>query len=429
MLSDVRFALRRLRLSPGFTALAVVMLALGIGATTTVFTLINTVLLRPPEGVREPERTVTVYTSDFSGPRFGYTSYPDLLDFRAGTEGVLDLAGHSLQPLSASTGTESFRTVGELVTGNFFSLLGVEPAKGRVLGAGGSDAEVVISHALWQRRFGGAGDIVGRSIRLSGQTFTIAGVAPRGFTGVLRGMGMDVWLPIEAIRRLEPGSDMLEARGDRGLVLVGRLRPGSRVSDAQARLAVVAGRLHAEYRREWTDVSGAARVVTVLPEREARVFPSIQGNVRAFLAVLMGVATLVLLICCANLANLLLARGSARRRELAIRLALGGGRGRLVRQLLTEGFVLASIGSALGLLLAAWSAELLGRLEPPVPVPVALDLGLDGRDPAVRPHCDRGRHGRLDLDAGASRHPARGGRRSPCGYRFHRCGRQAGRDA
>ena len=126
-------------------------------------------------------------------------------------------------------------------------------------------------------------------------------------------------------------------------------------------------------------MSGAARVVTVLPEREARVFPSIQGNVRAFLAVLMGVATLVLLICCANLANLLLARGSARRRELAIRLALGGGRGRLVRQLLTEGLVLASIGGALGVLLAAWSAELLGRLEPPVPVPVALDFGLDGR--------------------------------------------------
>ena len=226
MLSDVRFALRRLRLSPGFTALAVVMLALGIGATTTVFTLINTVLLRPPAGVREPERTVTVYTSDFSGPRFGYTSYPDLLDFRAGTEGVLDLAGHSLQPLSASTGTESFRTVGELVTGNFFSLLGVEPAKGRVLGAGGSDTEVVISHALWQRRFGASRRHRGPLDSPLGSDLHHRWRCAARVHRVLRGMGMDVWLPIEAIRRLEPGSDMLEARGDRGLVLVGRLRPG-----------------------------------------------------------------------------------------------------------------------------------------------------------------------------------------------------------
>ena len=277
MLADLRFALRRLRLAPGFTALAVLMLALGIGATTTVFTLINTVLLRPPEGVREPERMVTVYTSDFSGPRFGFTSYPDLLDFRAGADGVLDLAGHMMQRLSASTGAETFRAVGELVTGNYFSVLGVEPMLGRLLTERSGDAEVVISYALWQRRFGGAADVVGRSIRLSGQTFTITGVAPRGFTGAVRGIGMEMWLPIEAIRRLKPAGDMLEARGDRGLVLVGRLRPGAESADVQARLAVVAGRLHEDHREQWTDVTGASRVVTVLPEREARIFPSIQG--------------------------------------------------------------------------------------------------------------------------------------------------------
>ncbi|MBA3259952.1 MAG: ABC transporter permease [Gemmatimonadales bacterium] len=379
MLSDLRFALRRLRLSPGFSALAALMFALGVGATTTVFTLINTVLLRPPERVRQPERTVAVYTSDFSGPRFGYTSYPDLLDYRAGTSGVLDLAGHMLQPLSGSTGSESFRVLGELVTGNYFAVLGVEPARGRLLAEGGAASEIVISHALWQRRFGAAADVVGRQLRLSGHTFTVAGIAPRGFTGTNRGIGVELWLPLEAVRILDPAEEMLTGRGDRGLFLVGRLRPGAELVDAQSRLAVVAGRLHAEHRDAWTDVTGAARAVTVLGEREARVFPSIRGSVRGFLAVLMGVAALVLLVCCANLANLLLARGSARRREMAIRLALGGGRARLVRQLLTEGLVLGLIGGALGVLVAAWATQLLGRLEPPVPVPVALDFSVDAR--------------------------------------------------
>jgi macrolide transport system ATP-binding/permease protein len=311
MLSDLRFALRRLRLAPGFAALAVAMLGLGIGATTTVFTLINTVLLRPAAGVRDPGRTVAVYTSDFSGPPFGYTSYPDLMDFRAGTEGKADLAGHSMQRVSVSAGAENFRAVGELVTGNFFTVLGVEPVLGNLLTERSGDAGVVISYALWQRRFGGAPDVVGRSVRLSGQTFTIAGVTPPGFTGVMRGIGMELWLPIEAISRLEPGSDMLDARGNRGLVLVGRLHPGVMPEDVEARLAVVAGRLHRAYGPQWTDVTGASRRVTVLPEGEARIFPSVRGPVRGFLAVLMAVATLVLLICCANLGNLLLARGCA----------------------------------------------------------------------------------------------------------------------
>ncbi|MBA2458965.1 MAG: ABC transporter permease, partial [Gemmatimonadales bacterium] len=277
MLSDLRFALRRLRLSPGFSGLAAIMFALGVGATTTVFTLINTVLLRPPEQVREPERTVAVYTSDFSGPRFGYTSYLDLEDYRAGTAGVLDLAGHMLQPLSASTGSENFRVLGELVTGNYFAVLGVEPVRGRLFAEGGGASEIVISHALWERRFGAAPDVLGRAFRLSGHTFTIAGVAPRGFTGTTRGVGVELWLPLEAARILDPAEDLLTSRGDRGLFLVGRLAQGAEIADAQSRLAVVAGRLHAEHRDAWTDVTGAARAVTVLPEREARVFPSIRG--------------------------------------------------------------------------------------------------------------------------------------------------------
>ena len=379
MLLDLRLALRRLRLSPGFTALAVVMLGLGIGATTTVFTLINTVFLRPPVAVAAPERLVAIYTSDYSGPRFGTSSYPDLEAFRAGTTGAAEIAGYTLAPLSVSTGAERFRTAGELVTRNYFRVLGVMPALGRLFGGAEEPEAAVLSHALWQGRFGGSADVLGRTIRVAGRSFTVVGVAPPGFTGSTRGVGADVWLTLEASRLLQPGGDPLAGRGHRDLFLLGRLAPGTAMADVTARLAVVAGRLHDAYRDNWTDVTGSARVVTVVPERDARLFPSIRGPVSAFLAVLMGVAMLVLLVCCANLANLLLARATARRREMAVRLALGGARARLVRQLLVEGLVLALLGGALGVASAGWGVALLGRLQPPVPVPLALDLRIDHR--------------------------------------------------
>ncbi|HEU5039945.1 MAG TPA: ADOP family duplicated permease, partial [Gemmatimonadales bacterium] len=379
MRHDLRLALRRLRLAPGFSALAVLMLGLGIGATVTVFTLINTVFLRPPAQVRAPERLVAVYTSDYSGPRFGTTSYPDLEAYRAGAAGVVELAGYSLAPLSVSTGAERFRTAGELVTGNYFAVLGLSPAAGRLFRPGEEATTAVVSYGVWQRRFGGAPDVVGRTVRVAGRSFTVVGVAPPGFDGSLRGVGVEVWLPLEASRLFEPGRDPLASRGHRDLALLGRLAPDATLGDVAARLEVVAKQLHQAFPDNWTDLTGAARVVTVVPERDARLFPSIRGPVSAFLAVLMGVAMLVLLVCCANLANLLLARGTARRREMAVRLALGGARSRLVRQLLVEGLVLAVLGGGLGVAAAAWGVAALGRLQPPVPVPVALDLGIDHR--------------------------------------------------
>ena len=379
MLLDLRLALRRLRLAPGFTALAVLLLGLGIGATTTVFTLINTVFLRPPTGVHAPEQLVAIYTSDYSGPRFGNTSYPDLEDFRAATAGALETAGYTIAPLSVSTGAERFRTAGELVTRNYFSVLGVAPTLGRLFGGEEEPTAAVLSHALWQGRFGGASDVLGRTIRVGGQSFTVVGVAPPGFTGSMRGVGADVWLTLEAGRLFEPGRDPLANRGNRDLFLLGRLAPGATREDVAARLGVVAGRLHGAYADSWTDVTGAARVITVIPERDARLFPSIRGPVSAFLAVLMSVAMLVLLVCCANLANLLLARGTARRREMAVRLALGGARARLIRQLLVEGLVLAVLGGGLGVAAAVWSVALLRRFQPPVPLPIVLDLRVDHR--------------------------------------------------
>ena len=377
---DLRLALRRLRLAPGFTLLAALMLGLGIAGTVTVFTLINAVFLRPPAGVASPERLVAVYTSDYSGPRFGTSSYPDLEAFRAGAAGLAELAGYTLAPLSVSAGAERFRTAGELVTANYFAVLGVVPAAGRLFRAGDpATAAAVISHGLWQRRFGGAADAIGRTVRVAGRSFTVVGVAAAGFAGSFRGVGAELWLPLEAARLFDPERDGMANRGSRDLAVMGRLAPAVSREELGARLDVVARQLHRAYPDSWTDVTGAARVVTTVPERDGRLFPSIRGPVRAFLAVLMGLALLVLLVCCANLANLLLARGTARRREMAVRLALGGARRRLVRQLLVEALVLAVLGAGLGLAAAGWGVALLGRLQPPVPVPVALDLDIDQR--------------------------------------------------
>jgi predicted permease len=376
---DLRFARRQLIRSPGFAVLAVGMLGLGIGATTTIFSVINTVFLRPPVHVREPERLVAVFTSDFSGPRFGTSSYPDFVDFTAGAAGLEALAATTPRPFSVATGRESFRALGEMVSDDYFGLLGVPLARGRGLVPGASETDVVIGHGLWQRRFAGATDVIGRTIRLSGHTFTIAGVAPEGFNGTMRGVRVEVWVPLAAQRILAPDDDMFTNRGDRGLFLVGRLRDGVTPSAAQSQLGVVAARLHHAYQERWTDRTGGARVVTVLPERDARIFPTIRGPVTQFLALLMGVACLVLVICCANLANLLLARGTVRRREVAVRLALGGSRTRLVRQLLTEGLLLAAAGAAAGVVLATWATGALATFEPPLPVPVALEFPLDAR--------------------------------------------------
>lgn len=376
---DLRFALRQLVRSPGFAGLAVAMLALGIGATTTIFSVITTVFLRPPAHVRAPDRLVSVFTSDFSGPRFGTSSYLDFVDFAGGAAGLAGLAATTLRPFSVATGKESFRALGELVSEDYFGLLGVPLVLGHGLTQGASETDAVIGHGLWQRRFGGATDVVGRSVRLSGRTFTIAGVAPEGFNGTMRGIRVELWTPLAAQRVLAPGDDMLTNRGDRGLFLVGRLREGMTPAQAQTQLDVVAARLHRAHGRAWIDHNGAARAVTVLPERDARIFPTIRGPVTQFLALLMGVACLVLVICCANLANLLLARGTARRREVALRLALGGSRRRLVRQLLTEGLVLSAAGAIGGVLLATWATGALAAFEPPLPVPVTLDFPLDGR--------------------------------------------------
>lgn len=386
---DIRYALRTLRRNPGFTLAAVLTLALGIGANTTIFSVVSAVLLRPPAQVREPERLVQVFTSDYSGPRYGASSYADYLDFRDGATGLAGLTAFAPSPLNFSTGGAASRVWGEEVSGNYFSVLGVAPALGHAFVP---DAErtrraepvAVLSYALWQRAFGADSAVIGREVRVNGYPFTVIGVAPAQFYGSIRGVQADIWVPYVTRGLLSPErtageGDLDTQRGDRGLFIIGRLAPGATLAAAQASFDVIARRLHDAYPEYWSDVHGESRVITLTSERYSRVLPQLRGAVVGFFGLLMTVVGLMLLICCANVANLLLARAAGRRREVSIRLALGAGRARLVRQLLTETAVIAILGGAVGLLIAKWATGLLMAFKPPLPVPVALDISLDGR--------------------------------------------------
>ena len=377
---DVRQAARLLVKHPGFTAVAVLSLALGIGANTAIFSLVNALLLRPM-AVARPSEIVSVFTSDFSGPRYGASSYPDYLDFRR-VDALSGLAAWAPTPVALAAGSESQRMFAEAVSANYFDVLGVRPVLGRGFVPeedAGPHAVVVLAHGVWQRVFAGDAGIIGRSVTLNGTPFQVIGVAPPEYVGALRGLAMDLWLPLAMQDVARTGRTGLTNRGNRGLFLTGRLEPQVDLAGAQARFDALALELHRAHPQNWTDVQQRGRRITLVSEASGRVFPEVRGPVLGFMALLMTVVGLVLLIACANLANLLLARASARRREIGIRMAVGAGRWALIRQLLTESVLLSLLGGAAGALGAKWMADVLSTFRPPLPVPVVLDLALDLR--------------------------------------------------
>jgi predicted permease len=364
---DLRYALHQVIGSPGFTAVAVLTLSIGIGANTAVFSVVNELLLRPPPHVVEPERVVTIWTSDFSGPPYGASSYPDYETFREQRDVMASVAAFGLVPANLIEAEQTTRLALEEVTPSYFDVLGVRAALGRMfVDADDGTTTVVIGHALWRDRFGADPAIVGRTVRINTGVFTVVGVAPEGFIGSLRAFGgVDAWVPLESVSTAA-GEGRRAERGSRRWLLLGRLRPGVSLDEARARFAVVANQLLAAYPEEWRDVTARGRSITILPESESRVPPEIgPGAFVGFLGLLLAGFALVLLICCVNVANLLLARGAARLKDLAIRISLGASRARLVRQLMIESAVLAALGCAGGVLVTYAATRLLAQWRLP----------------------------------------------------------------
>ncbi|HLE84334.1 MAG TPA: ABC transporter permease, partial [Thermoanaerobaculia bacterium] len=369
LVRDLRWAVRSLGRTPLFAAVAVLTLALGIGVNATIFTLVNSILLRPLP-VERPDELVHVYTSWTEEP-FATRSYADYLDLRDGVPAFAGgpssgLLGHASAIATLQHGGRSEVLIGEIVTGNAFEVLGIGAARGRMLLPEDDRLEaprvVVLGQGLWRRRFGGDPGVLGQAVRFNGQEYQVVGIAPASFPGLLPGVAADYWVPAVRVGDVEPagqingvhndpGKTRLERRGYRWMWLKGRLAEGAgggertaaaRAAQAQAQVATVMARLAAEH-----PVTNEGRTGAVRPLAEVRYHPDIDRVLGPAAAVLLGAVGLVLLVVCANLASMLLARAQGRRREVAIRLALGASRGRLVRQLLAESLVVAAAGGAL----------------------------------------------------------------------------------
>jgi predicted permease len=382
---DFRYALRRLIRARGFTLAAALTIALGVGANSAIFSIINAVLLRPPVAVAEPERVVGVFTSDFSGPPYGSSSFADVDDFaKQGAEVFTGVVGYSPRPAAVGSDDNLERIAAEVVTDNYFQVLGTRMTLGRGFGpeqrVRAGEPVAVISNALWQRRFASDPDIIGKPLRMNAREFTIIGVAPVGFAGSFRLLVADVWVPA-ALGAYVGMSDDFTSRGDRSAFVYARLKPGVTIEQARARMGVVARQLTAAYPEAWTDVSRKGRRISVLPEEETRIPPSFRGVALRFAAILMATVVVVLLVCCANVAGLLLARAASRLKEVGIRISLGASRGRIIRQMLTESVLLAALGGIVGVAASVWAGRALMAAGTPsqIPVPISLDLTPDYR--------------------------------------------------
>jgi predicted permease len=361
VLYDLRYALRNLLRSPGFAGAALLTLGIGTGANATVFTFVNALLLRPVPGIAEPSSVVSIYTSDFSSGPYGDSSYPDFLTLKSDAGELASLAAYDQGAalLKVGDAVERVRRMG--VSPEFFDLLGVKAVAGRMLtsgdynvGAGGA----VISHALWRRAFDADPTVIGRSITVDGVAHTIVGVAPESFTG-LSIFSFDVWVPLSESITPRAG------RGDRGVDVIGRLRDGAGIAALNGQVTATAARLAREYPDSNLGTlqnPTAPRAMIATPH--TRMPPSFRGQVAALSGVLMGAVLLVLLISCANVASLVLARATGRMREVAIRLAIGASRVRVAQQMLIESLLLGAAGCLAGVFVAIWTADLLPSFFP-----------------------------------------------------------------
>jgi len=385
---DVRYACRWLMRSPGFTAVAILSLGLGVGFNTAIFAVADALLLRPLP-VSEPAQLVDIYTSGSDGDTYSTNSLPDLQDLVAQSTVFDDVLGYTPMFAAVARGDRARLVLGEVVTGNYFRVLGVRARLGRTLlaadDAPSAGRVTVLSNGFWQREFGSRTDVIGQSLRVRGQPYTIVGIADASFTGLVPMLSPEIWVPARYVEDVEPaginesvpsptGTSRLDRRGQRWLFAKARLKPGQTVEQARANTAVVVGQLAAAY-----PATNKDRRVTIRPTNDTRLHPEADGLMNLIVGGTMAAAGLVLVIACANVAGMLIARGSARHREMGIRLAIGAGRGRLIRQLVTESLVLGVLGAGVGLVLASWLIRMLSTFQLPIFIALSLDLRIDVR--------------------------------------------------
>jgi predicted permease len=388
ILADILFSLRWLRKSPGFTLVAVASLAIGIGFNTALFTIVDALLFKPLP-VTASNRLVDIFTSASGFGPFSTSSFPDYLDLRAGNEVFEDIAGYSPMFAALNLDNRSRLVLGEIVTGNYFHVLGVGAALGRTLAPdddrAGAERVAMVSYRYWLREMGSARDAIGRPVRIRGNGYTIVGVALPGFTGMVPILSPELWIPAAASLEVEPvgvhdtvpsptGATRLERRGDRWLFLRARLKPGRTVDEARANLTLLMSRLEDAYPQ-----TNKGRRVALKATDDVHFHPAADSTVVPIAAGLFLIVGLVLLIACANVASMLLARASGRQKEIAIRLAIGASRGRLVRQLVTEAVVISMLGAVAGTLLAWWLTAIASSIHLPLAIPLTFDLRIDSR--------------------------------------------------
>jgi predicted permease len=376
LFQDLRYGARQLLKRPGFTFLAIISMALGIGANTAIFSLVDTVAFRPLP-VRNPSELYELYGTLHNGADYTLLSYPNYKDFRDRNQVFSGLIAFRITVAGLSHNGNNERVWGMLASGNYFDVLGVPPLLGRGFlpeedVTPKSHPVVVVSYGCWQKRFGSDPAIVGRTVLLNNVPFTVIGVARKGFIGTDVAYAAEFWVPMMMGPVIERGSNWLESRSDDNSFVVGRLKPGITKAQAAASLRGLAAELGTEFPKQ-----NAGRGIELIPP--GLFIPDIRNGVFAFTAVLGAVGALVLLLACVNLANLLLARATERRKEIAIRLAVGASRARLIRQLMTESVMLSLAGGIFGVLVAAMITRIVQRVDYPIDIALFFDLRIDWR--------------------------------------------------